>query len=104
MAWIVLLVSGVMEAAWAAALAESKGFKRLWPSVIFVGASILSLFGLAIAMRDIPMGTAYAVWTGTGAVLTTVWAIATKKERASIVKVLLLLGLVTCVIGLKVVP
>lgn len=103
MAWVVLLASGVLEAAWAAALSESKGFKKLWPTVIFLVASILSLTGLAFAMREIPTGTAYAVWTGTGAALTVVWAIVTKKERASLMKMLLLLALVGCVIGLKVV-
>ncbi|TDD33209.1 DMT family transporter [Saccharopolyspora elongata] len=103
MAWIVLLVAGAMEAAWAVALSESRGFKRLWPSVIFLVTSVLSLAGLSIAMRDIPTGTAYAVWTGTGAALTVLWAFGTRKEKATQAKALLLSGLVACVIGLKVV-
>lgn len=103
MAWVVLVISGVLEAAWATALGRSEGFTKLWPSVIFVGALILSMGGLAIAMRDIPTGTAYAVWVGIGASLTVVYAMAFGGEPASIVKVLLILGLVGCIIGLKLV-
>lgn len=103
MAWVVLVVSGVLEAVWATALAESKGFKRLWPSVVFVVAMIASMVGLAYAMRTIPTGTSYAVWVGIGAVLTVVVAIARRTERATLARVLLLVGLVGCVVGLKVV-
>lgn len=103
MAWIILIVSGVFEAVWALALADSNGFKRLKPSIVFVVASVLSLVGLAIAMREIPTGTAYAVWTGVGAALTVLWAIARGQERATIGKLLLLLGLIACVVGLKLV-
>lgn len=102
MAWVVLVCAGFMEAVWAAALSESRGFKRLVPSVVFVVTTVLSLVGLSVAMREIPTGTAYAVWTATGAALTMVWAFATRKENASLAKTLLLLGLVACVVGLKV--
>ncbi|TQL47381.1 quaternary ammonium compound-resistance protein SugE [Homoserinimonas aerilata] len=103
MAWVVLVISGVLEAVWATALGRSEGFTKLWPSVTFVGALILSMGGLAIAMRDIPTGTAYAVWVGIGASLTVIYAMAFGGEPASIVKVLLILGLVGCIIGLKLV-
>lgn len=102
MSWIVLIVSGVLEAVWATALGASKGFSRLGPSIVFVIALAASMAGLAWAMRDIPTGTAYAVWVGIGASLTVLWAMATGAEALSLVKVLLVLGIVACVIGLKV--
>lgn len=103
MAWIVLIVSGVLEAVWATALGKSAGFTRLGPSIVFAVAVVLSMVGLAYAMREISTGTAYAVWVGIGAALTVTYAIVTGSEPASVVKVLLLLGLVGCVVGLKVV-
>lgn len=101
MAWVVLVVSGVLEAVWAAALAESRGFTRRGPAVLFAFALILSMAGLAYAMNDLSAGTAYAVWVGVGATLTAVWAIATGKEKATVGRVFLLLCLVFCVAGLK---
>ena len=103
MSWIILIVSGVLEAVWATALGKSEGFKKLWPSVIFGGALVLSMGGLALAMRDIPTGTAYAVWVGIGAALTVLYAMVFGGEPASLVKVLLILGLVGCLVGLKLV-
>ncbi|AOX45102.1 MULTISPECIES: DMT family transporter [unclassified Microbacterium] len=103
MSWIVLIVSGVLEAVWATALGRSEGFTKLWPSVVFGVALVASMGGLAYAMRDIPTGTAYAVWVGIGAALTVVVAMISGAEAISVVKVLLVLGLVGCVIGLKLV-
>lgn len=103
MSWIVLIASGVLEAVWATALGASKGFSRLGPSIVFVIALAASMAGLAWAMRDIPTGTAYAVWVGIGASLTVLWAMATGAEALSVVKLLLVLGIVACVIGLKLV-
>jgi len=103
MSWIVLIASGVLEAVWATALGASKGFTRLGPSIVFVIALAASMAGLAWAMRDIPTGTAYAVWVGIGASLTVLWAMATGAEALSVVKLLLVLGIVACVIGLKLV-
>ena len=103
MSWLVLIVSGVLEAVWATALGRSEGFTRLTPSVVFVGALLLSMAGLAFAMRELPVGTSYAVWVGIGAVLTVVYAMLTGGEAVSVVKMLLLAGIVGCVIGLKIV-
>ena len=103
MSWIVLILSGVLEAVWATALGRSEGFTKLWPSVVFGVALVASMGGLAVAMREIPTGTAYAVWVGIGAALTVVVAMITGTEAISVVKVLLVLGLVGCVIGLKLV-
>jgi quaternary ammonium compound-resistance protein SugE len=102
MAWIVLVASGVLEAVWAAALDESEGFSRLAPTMVFLVALALSMAGLAFAMRSIPLGTAYAVWVGIGAVLTATYAVATGGEPISVAKVVLLGGIVVCVVGLKV--
>lgn len=103
MSWAVLVVSGVLEAVWATALGKAQGFTRLWPSAIFGVALIASMAGLAYAMRELPVGTSYAVWVGIGAALTVVYAMATGSEPASLVKILLILGIVGCVIGLKLV-
>ncbi|AZQ77438.1 MULTISPECIES: DMT family transporter [Flaviflexus] len=102
MNWFVLVASGLFEAVWATALGQSDGLRKPIPSLIFVVASIISLGGLAWAMTSIPTGTAYAVWTAIGAVTTTVWALATGAEKATTVKLLCLLGIVACVVGLKV--
>jgi quaternary ammonium compound-resistance protein SugE len=101
--WFVLVVSGVLEAVWATALDRSQGFTRLWPSVLFVVALVLSMGGLAYAMRELPVGTSYAVWVGIGAVLTVAYAMVTGAESVSLVKMLLLAGIVGCVVGLKLV-
>lgn len=101
MAWFVLIISGMLEAVWATALSRSEGFTRLWPSVTFGIALILSMGGLAYALRTLPVGTAYAIWVGIGAALTVVYAMATGAESFSLVKVLLILGIVACVVGLK---
>jgi len=103
MSWIVLILSGVLEAVWATALGRSEGFTKLWPSVVFGVAIVASMAGLAFAMREIPTGTAYAVWVGIGAALTVVVAMVSGTETVSLVKVLLVLGLVGCVVGLKLV-
>ena len=103
MSWIILIVSGILEAVWATALGKSEGFTKLGPSIVFGVALLASMGGLAWAMRDISTGTAYAVWVGIGAALTVTWAMATGDEPFSIVRMLLILGLVGCVVGLKLV-
>ena len=101
MSWIVLVLSGVLEAVWATALGRSEGFTRPVPSTVFGVALVLSMLGLAFAMRELPVGTAYAVWVGIGAGITVVYAMATGSEPVSVVRLLLIAGLVGCVVGLK---
>lgn len=103
MAWVILIVSGMFEAVWAIALGKSDGFRKVVPSLIFVGALIISMGGLAIAMRTLPTGTSYAVWVAVGASLAVAYSMATGEESVSILKIVLLLGLIGCVIGLKLV-
>lgn len=101
MAWLVLVVSGVLEAVWAVALGKTEGFTRPAPTAVFLVAITASMAGLAYAMRSIPIGTAYAVWVGIGAALTVAFGMVTGEEPTSAIRLLLLLGLVGCVIGLK---
>ncbi len=101
MYWIVLIVSGVLEAVWATALDRTEGFTRPGPVVVFGVAIVASMAGLAYAMRGLPVGTAYAVWVGIGAALTAGWAMWSGQEPVSVLRVLLLAGIVGCVVGLK---
>lgn len=101
MPWVILLVSAVLEAVWATALGMSEGLTRPGPTVVFVVFAVLSLVGLAQAMRNIPTGTAYAVWTGVGAFLTVLYAAATGAEPLSPLRGVFLIGIIGCVAGLK---
>lgn len=101
MAWIILVVSGVLEAVWATALGKSGGFSKLGPTLVFIPSLLASMAGLALAMRELPTGTAYAVWVGIGASLTVVYAMVTGDETSSLLKVLFLMMIVGGVVGLK---
>ncbi|PSL36454.1 quaternary ammonium compound-resistance protein SugE [Labedella gwakjiensis] len=103
MSWIILIVSGMLEAVWATALGKSEGFSKPVPSIVFVVGLVLSMGGLAWALRELPVGTAYAVWVGIGAALTVTYAMVTGDEPASVIKIVLILGIVACVVGLKLV-
>lgn len=102
MPWLVLLVSAVLEAVWATALGASDGLSRPAPTLVFLVTLVLSMIGLGWAVRVIPIGTGYAVWTGLGAALTVTWAAIAGTEQMSPVKAMLLAGIVLCVVGLKV--
>lgn len=104
MPWVVLLVSAVLEAVWATALGRSDGFTQPVPTAVFVIALALSMIGLGSAVRTVPIGTGYAVWTGLGAALTVTWAMSTGDENFSPAKALLIAGIVAAVIGLKLLP
>lgn len=104
MSWLILLLSGALEAVWAASLHrafQASGRKRLAPAALFLVSVAASTGGLAIAMQSIPTGTAYAVWVGVGVVLTSAYAIVTKVERPTAARLLLLSGIAVCVVGLK---
>ncbi|WP_175751451.1 quaternary ammonium compound efflux SMR transporter SugE [Burkholderia ambifaria] len=101
MAWVLLLIAGLLEVAWAAGMKSSEGFTKLWPSVFTTVTSLASFGLLAVAMRQLPLGTAYAVWTGIGAVGAFVFGIVMMGEALTVARVasasLIVLGLV----GLK---
>lgn len=102
-AWIFLLLAGGCEIIWAVGLKYSDGFSRLWPSVWTISAMVLSVLLLAWAVRDLPVGTAYAVWTGIGAVGTAIAGIILFGESASCWR-LVCLGLICAgIAGLKLV-
>ncbi len=101
MSWFVLVLSGVLESVWAIALSRSEGFSRPAPSIVFGVALALSMGGLAFALRELPTGTAYAVWVGIGAVLTVVHGMVTGTEPVTPLRVLCLTMIVGGVIGLK---
>ena len=101
MSWFVLVLSGVLEAVWAVALGRSEGFSRVVPTVVFGVALLLSMGGLAYAMRELPTGTAYAVWVGIGATLTVAYGMISGTEPVSVLRVQLLGMIVAGVIGLK---
>lgn len=103
MAWIVLIASGLFEAVWATALSKSDGFSRLVPTLVFFAGLAISMGGLAWALREIPVGTGYAVWVGVGAGATVLWAMLTSAESVSLMRVALLVGLIACIAGLKVI-
>jgi quaternary ammonium compound-resistance protein SugE len=102
MAWAVLVVSGVLETVWAAALSSSRGFTRLVPTIVFAGALVLSMGGLAYALRAIPVGTGYAVWVGIGAFGTAMVGMAALGEPANAGRLVCLVLIVAGVVGLKV--
>ncbi len=96
-----LVVSGLLETMWAIALSRSEGFTRAVPSVVFGVASVLSMVGLAYALRTVPVGTDYAVWVGIGAVGTAVVGIVALGEPAGAGRPLCLVAIVAGVVGLK---
>ena len=101
MAWTVLILSGLLEAGWALSLKASEGFSRLWPSVFFVVLLVASMGGLAYALRTLPVGTAYAVWTGIGASVTAVVGMAVLGESVSVLKLVSLVLIVAGIVGLN---
>ncbi len=101
MAWLVLVISGILEAVWALALSRSEGFTRLVPTAVFGVALLLSMSGLGYALRTIPGGTGYAVWVGIGVAGTAVAGMALFGESTSLPRVLSLLLVLAGVVGLK---
>lgn len=103
MAWIVLILAGVLEIGWAIGLKYTDGFTRLGPTVATVAAMVLSLGLLGLAVRSLPVGTAYAVWTGIGTVGTVLLGIWLFGESAQPLRLAFIAMIVAGVIGLKVV-
>jgi quaternary ammonium compound-resistance protein SugE len=101
MPWLLLLVAAALEIVWAAGLKTTDGFTRLWPSVGVIAATAASMFLLALAARGLPIGTAYAVWTGIGAVGTAIAGILFFHESASLARLACIALIVAGVAGLK---
>jgi quaternary ammonium compound-resistance protein SugE len=101
MAWLILVCAGLLEIVWAIALKQSEGFSRLWPSVIGIGGALLSFVLLAVALRQLPTGTGYAVWVGIGAVGVAIAGILLFGEAVSPPRLLFLAIIVVGIVGLR---
>ncbi len=101
MAWAVLLIAGLFEIVWAIALKHSEGFTKLWPSVTFIAAAWLSFALLSCALKSIPMGSAYAVWTGIGAVGVAIIGMAWFSEPTNALRIVCITLIIVGVAGLK---
>jgi quaternary ammonium compound-resistance protein SugE len=100
-AWVLLLVAGLLEVGWAIGLKYTEGFTRFWPSLATASAMVISVVLLGIAMKSLPVGTSYAVWVGVGAVGTAILGIVLFGEPATAGRLLSLGLIVAGIIGLK---
>jgi len=101
MSWAILVVAGLLEVVWAIGLKYTYGFTRFWPTIATVSAMVLSVWLLGIAMKSLPVGTAYAVWVGIGAIGTAIFGIILFAESANIGRLLSLLLIFAGIVGLK---
>ena len=101
MTWVILFVAGLFEIGWAVGLKYTDGFTRLWPTVATALALLASMSLLGIALRTLPLGTAYAVWTGIGSVGTAVLGIILFREPATAIRLVCIGLIVTGIVGLK---
>ena len=101
MAWVILVVAGLFEVAWAIGLKYTEGYTRLWPTVGTVAAMIISIVLLGLAMKSLPVGTSYAVWVGVGAIGTAALGIVLFGESASPGRLISLGLIVAGIVGLK---
>lgn len=103
MAWVVLFVAGLMEVGWAVGLKYTAGFTRLWPSIGTIAALVVSMALLGLSLRTLPLGTAYAVWTGIGTVGTAVLGITLFREPATAARLVCIALILAGIVGLKLV-
>jgi quaternary ammonium compound-resistance protein SugE len=101
MSWLLLIIAGLLEVGWAIGLKYTEGFTRLWPSVGTALAMIASLALLGVAMKSLPVGTAYAVWVGVGAVGTVLLGIVLLDEPANVARLISVALIVAGIVGLK---
>jgi quaternary ammonium compound-resistance protein SugE len=101
--WLILLVAAGFEIVWAVGLKSTQGFTRLWPSAGVIAAMVGSMWLLALAARELPIGTAYAVWTGIGAAGTAIVGMLLFKEPATVARLVCIVLIVAGVVGLKVI-
>jgi quaternary ammonium compound-resistance protein SugE len=104
MAWVILVAAGLLEIGWAVGLKFTEGFTRLWPTAGTVGAMVASMALLGIAVRTLPLGTAYAVWTGIGTAGTAILAMLLFNEPVTLPRVVFLSMIVLGILGLKASP
>ena len=102
MAWLILFIAGIFEVAWAIGLKYSEGFTKLWPSVFTLVSVIISMGLLAFSLKYLPIGTAYAVWTGIGAVGTAILGIILFGESKELIRIFFILLIVAGIVGLRI--
>ena len=102
MSWIYLFIAGFFEIGWAVGLKYTEGFTKLWPSVITIIGMILSFYFLSAAVKTIPIGTAYAIWTGIGAVGTAIFGMILFGESKEFIRLIFIFLIVIGIIGLKI--
>lgn len=102
MAWLWLIIAGLLETGWAIGLKSTDGFTKLWPSVLTIAGIALSMFLLSVAARTLPIGTAYPIWVGIGAAGAVILGIVLLGEPATLARVFFLVLLLVAIIGLKV--
>lgn len=101
MAWVILVIAGLFEVGWAIGLKYAEGFTRLWPTIWTVLAMAISLWLLGIALKSLPVGTAYSVWVGVGAVGTVILGIVLFGESASAARLISVALIIAGIVGLK---
>lgn len=101
MSWIILFIAGIFEIAWVICMKFSDGFTKLWPSLLTVVCAILSMGLLSFSLKTLPVGTAYAIWTGIGATGTAILGIFLFNESRDIMRMFFILLIITGLIGLK---
>ena len=101
MAWLILVGAGLLEIVWATALKDAEGFTRLWPSVVGIVFSLVSFVMLAVALKSLPVGTAYAVWTGIGAAGTAVLGMLFLHEAVTVGRIVAIGLIIAGVVGLN---
>ena len=101
MTWFILFVAGLFEIAWAIGLKYSEGFTKLWPSVFTIVAMITSMGLLSLSVKNLPVGTAYAVWTGIGAVGTAILGIILFNESKDLIRLCFIFLIISGIIGLR---
>ena len=102
MSWLYLFIAGLFEIGWAVGLKYTSGFTKLWPSIITIIGMILSFYFLSAAVKSIPIGTAYAIWTGIGAVGTAILGIILFGESKEIIRLFFILLIIIGIVGLKI--
>ena len=100
MGWLILLVAGLFESAWAIGMKYTHGFTRLWPSAFVFFSIVASMYLLSVAVKSLPIGTAYAVWTGIGAVSTAILGVALFHEPATVARIVCIMLIVSGICGL----
>lgn len=103
MAWILLIIAGLFETVWVVSLKYSEGFTKLWPSVITIVAMAISIYLLAISMKSLPLGAAYAVWTSIGAIGAVIFGVVFFGESRDLLKIVFIAMIIGGIVGLKVI-